>query len=114
MEYQDPGPPKAMLKDFSAARSSKIERAVEGPLAEHPKVPHSHHVIIVLERGVSRKKPWLAFSWGLSDCLLETWVTGSWEISLEEHVEGDSQWRWDLSMSSERFVVFTSALYQAL
>lgn len=48
------------------------------------------------------------------DCLLETWVTGSWEISLEEHVEGNSQWRWELSVSSEWFVVLTLALSQAL
>lgn len=50
-----------MLKDFSTARSSRVERAVEGPLAEHPNVLHSHHVIIVLERGVSRKNHgWLS------------------------------------------------------
>lgn len=64
MEDLDPGPPKAMLKDFSAARSSRIEWAVEGPLAEHPSVPHSHHVIIVLERRILKKKTTVDFLLG--------------------------------------------------
>lgn len=64
MEYQDPGPSKAMLKDCPSARSSRIERAVAGPLAEHPNVPCIHHVIIVLERGVSETRSTVGFLLG--------------------------------------------------
>lgn len=100
MECQDPGPPKAMLKDFPAARSSRIERAVEGPLAEHPGVPHSHHVIIVREGGL-KEKTTVGFLLGPCVCC-EVWDTGFRETGPQGAcVERVSYRRWDLSMSSE-------------